>query len=68
MEGEVITPKTMAEMVAILVEAGVSQVDAEEWAALEFGQSKGSCVAVDQDGREWSMRDLEVRGKLKKVG
>jgi hypothetical protein len=68
MEGEVITPKTKVEMVRLLVEEGVSVIDAQEWAAQAFGDYKGGCRGLDKDGREWSMRDLEARGELKKVG
>ena len=65
---QVAQPKSKAELVERLIEAGLSQFAAEEWAAREHGESKGDCVAVDKDGREWSMRELEEQGKLRKAG
>jgi hypothetical protein len=50
------------------MEAGMPEFSAREWAAREFGESKGSCVAVDQDGREWSLPELREQERLKKAG
>ncbi|MBI5084514.1 MAG: hypothetical protein HZB13_07950 [Acidobacteria bacterium] len=65
---QVAQPKARLELIQRLMEAGLSQFAAEEWVARELGESKGDCVAVDKDGREWSMRELEEQGKLRKAG
>jgi hypothetical protein len=40
---------------------------AREFAVKAFGTYRGGCFGIDEVGREWSLRELEEQGKLKKA-
>jgi hypothetical protein len=54
MEGQM----TKDELVQGFMGIGFSRQDAEEAASIQLGISKGDCVAVDSEGREYTAREI----------
>ena len=58
---------TKEDLILGFMALGFSRQDAQEAAAIQLGESKGDCVAVDSDGNEHSFEEAD-RGRLKRAG
>ncbi len=67
MAEEVVRPETEHELGRTLIETGMYDFSAREFAVKAFGTYRGGCFGIDEVGREWSLRELEEQGKLKKA-